>query len=261
MSHRPDPAAVWLGILLRQFPELHRELAPSRGARPLDAPRSGRRTAPAAPIRLFVSDTIRDITDGVVELEEAVCEKLRLPRPPRGTVLERLRRLVGLLDRIAARPVLAEHVRGEARRMARRCSTALGDGEAPVRVSGRCPYCDSVSLRVFPQHEAVLCVNPGCRCATAECGCRTDEAHRHSWVRAKWEELAQAADGDLAELTSAQDAEAAPGQTAEAPERAGARPGAAPAAAHAVAGAAHAVAGAAHAAAEAAADDATGGAR
>ncbi|WP_438292254.1 hypothetical protein [Streptomyces sp. HUAS TT7] len=207
MSHRPDPAAVWLGILLRQFPELHQELAPGRGTRPLDAVRSGRPTAPAAPIRLFISDTIRDITDGVVELEEAVTEKLRIPRPPRGTVEQRLARLIGLLDEVAARPILAEHVRGEARRMARRCSLALGDAESPVRVGGRCPHCDSVSLRVFPHRETVLCVNPGCRCAEAECGCRTDAAHRHSWVRADWQRLAEATDGDLAELTAAQDAE------------------------------------------------------
>lgn len=81
-ASRPDRAAVWLGILLRQFPELARELAPSRTARPSSGGRPTR-TAPAAPIRLFVSDTIRDVTDGVVELEEAVCEKLRLPRPGR----------------------------------------------------------------------------------------------------------------------------------------------------------------------------------
>ncbi|MEV6724564.1 hypothetical protein AB0M94_26945 [Streptomyces xanthochromogenes] len=205
MSHRPDPAAVWFGILLRQFPELHQELAPSRGARPLGGGHSGRPTAPAAPIRLFVSDTIRDITDGVVELEEAVCEKLRLPRPPRGTVLDRLGRLVALLDRVAERPVLAEHVRGEARRMARRCSLALGDAESPVRVGGRCPHCDSVSLRAFPHRETVLCVNPGCRCATSDCGCRTDAAHRHAWARTEWQDLAETTAGDLAELTSALD--------------------------------------------------------
>ncbi|MFF4184453.1 hypothetical protein ACFYZ9_14790 [Streptomyces sp. NPDC001691] len=206
MSNRPDPAAVWLGVLLRQFPELHQELAPSRGARPPGTGHSGRPTAPGAPIRLFVSDTIRDITDGVVELEEAVREKLRLPRPPRGTVEQRLARLIGLLDQVAAHPVLAEHVRGEARRMARRCSLALGDTESPVRVGGRCPHCDSVSLRVFPHRETALCVNPGCRCADTECGCLTDVAHRHSWPRAAWHRLAEATNGDLSELTAAQEA-------------------------------------------------------
>ncbi|MEV0260891.1 hypothetical protein AB0I49_06025 [Streptomyces sp. NPDC050617] len=205
---RPDAAGVWLGILLRQFPELSRELAPSRTARPSltgGGARSGRPAAPGAPIRLFISDTIRDITDGVVELEEAVCEKLRVPRPKRGTVEQRLTRLLSLLDRVSAQPVLAEHVRGEARRMARRCSLALGDAETPVRVSGRCLHCDSVSLRVFPHRETVLCVNPGCRCADPACTCHTDARHRHSWVRAEWRQLAEATDGDLAELTAAQD--------------------------------------------------------
>ncbi|MET9642296.1 hypothetical protein [Streptomyces syringium] len=205
---RPDPAGVWLGILLRQFPELSQELAPRRTARPSltgGGGRGGRPTAPGAPIRLFISDTIRDITDGVVELEEAVCEKLRVPRPQRGTVEQRLTRLLGLLDRVSAQPVLAEHVRGEARRMARRCSLALGDAETPVRVSGRCLHCDSVSLRVFPHRETVLCVNPGCRCSDPVCTCRTDARHRHSWVRAEWRQLAEATDGDLTELTAAQD--------------------------------------------------------
>ncbi|MCA6094977.1 hypothetical protein LE181_22740 [Streptomyces sp. SCA3-4] len=205
-SRRPDRAGVWLGILLRQFPELGRELAPSRTARPALAPGGrGSRTAPAAPIRLFISDTVRDITDGVVELEEAVCDKLRLPRPPRGTVEARLTRLIAALDRISGDPDLAEHVRAEARRMARRCSLALGDAETPVRVRGRCPHCDSVSLRVFPHRETVLCVNPGCCCEDPACACRTDARHRHAWVRSEWRRLAEATDGDLTEMAAAQD--------------------------------------------------------
>ncbi|WP_171167484.1 hypothetical protein [Streptomyces sp. I05A-00742] len=188
---RPRSAAVWLGILLRQFPELSQELAPSRTAAPSPTGRATR-SAPGTAIRLFVSDTIRDITDGVIELEEAVCEKLRTPRPRRGTVEQRLTRLIGLLDRASADPVLAEHIRAEARRMARRCSLALGEAEAPVRVRGRCEHCGSVSLRVFPQREAVLCVNPGCRCGNASCACRTDAGHRHSWARAEWLDPAEA---------------------------------------------------------------------
>ncbi|GAA2715902.1 MULTISPECIES: hypothetical protein [Streptomyces] len=206
MTPRPDRAAVWLGILLRQFPELVRELAPSRAARPSPAGRT-RSTSPSAPIRLFVSDTLRDITDGVVELEEAVCERLRVPKPPRGSVEQRLTRLIALLDRVGAHPdpSLAEHVRSEARRMARRCSLALGDVETPVRVHGRCLHCDSVSLRVFPHRETVLCVNPGCRCADAQCRCHSDGGHRHAWVRAEWQQLADAVEADPAELTAAQD--------------------------------------------------------
>ncbi|KNB50117.1 hypothetical protein [Streptomyces caatingaensis] len=201
----PDSAAVWLGVLLRQFPELGRELAPGRTSAPSPLGRRGGTAGPSLPIRLFVSDTIRDISDGVVELEEAVCEKLRLPRPRRGTVEQRLTRLLGLLDEVATDPVLAGHVRAESRRMARRCSLALGDAETPVRVRGRCVHCDSVSLRVFPHRETVLCVNPGCRCADPACRCHADAGHRHSWVRAEWRRLAEETEGDLAELTAAQD--------------------------------------------------------
>lgn len=208
-----DNAALWIGLLLQQFPELAVELAPGRGAIPAHrttpapppADLAGRLreeraealllqqahglVAPghsAAPLRLHISDTIRDITDGVVELEEAVRDRLGLPRVRRAPVPERLRRIVGLLDGIAADPVLAAHVRDETRRMARRCARALGDTETVVRVSGRCPWCDSVSLRAFPDRAAVLCVNPACRCTDPDCGCHDDPAYRHTWDEGEW---------------------------------------------------------------------------
>ncbi len=118
---------------------------------------------------------------------------------------QRLTRLIAGLDRIGDDPVLAEHVRAEARRMARRCSLALGDAETPVRVRGRCPHCDSVSLRVFPHRETVLCVNPGCRCADPACACHSDARHRHAWARPQRRGLAEATEGDLAEMAAAQD--------------------------------------------------------
>ncbi|MEV1067856.1 hypothetical protein [Streptomyces sp. NPDC050263] len=201
-----------MSTLLRQFPELSTELVPGRttpaprpsvprppadlGARlreereeqlllqqrhGLVAPGHG-----AAPLRLHVSDAIRDITDGVLELEEAVRDRLGLSRPRRAPVPERLRRIASLLDRIAADPVLAAHVRDETRRMARRCARALGDTETVVRVAGRCPWCDSVSLRAFPDRGAVLCVNPACRCPEPDCGCHDDPAYRHTWDEGEW---------------------------------------------------------------------------
>ncbi|MEU6141392.1 hypothetical protein ABZ848_13610 [Streptomyces sp. NPDC047081] len=198
-------------MLAQQFPELSTELAPGRAGA---APRSSAHPAPeygaelrrereeallfhqrhglavpghsAAPLRLHISDTIRDITDGVVELEEAVRERLGLPRARRATVPERLRRMAGLLDDIAADPVLAAHVRDESRRMARRCARALGDTETVVRVSGRCPWCDSVSLRAFPDRGGVLCINPACRCTVPDCGCHDDPAYRHTWDEGEW---------------------------------------------------------------------------
>ncbi|KUN85356.1 hypothetical protein AQJ66_14150 [Streptomyces bungoensis] len=205
-------AALWIGTLLQQFPELAVELVPGRSApahRPAPPPppadlagrlRAEREEAlllqqrhglvapghSAAPLRLHISDTLRDVTDGVVELEEAVRERLGLPRARRAPVPERLRRIAGLLDAVAADPVLAAHVRDETRRMARRCARALGDTETVVRVPGRCPWCDSVSLRAFPDRGAVLCVNPACRCADPLCGCHDDPAYRHTWDEDEW---------------------------------------------------------------------------
>ncbi|MFS0696586.1 hypothetical protein [Streptomyces nitrosporeus] len=222
-------AALWIELLLRQFPELLHELAPARrspsapppdGARPHAArgrTRAEREEAlrveqahgltpsgPAtAPLRLHVSDTIRDITDGVVELDEAVHDRLRLPRPRRAQVPERLLRVAALLGRASEDAVLAAHIRDETRRMARRCTRALGAAEPVVRVSGRCPWCDSVSLRAFPARRAVLCVNPACRCADRDCDCRTDPAHRHTWTQSAWVRLAEESGADLGELAGA----------------------------------------------------------
>ncbi|MFR9789620.1 hypothetical protein ACL07V_13240 [Streptomyces sp. MB22_4] len=205
-------AALWIGLLLQQFPELSTELAPGRATpspRPVPPPppdlaarRHEERTeallleqrhglvAPgysAAPLRLHISDTIRDLTDGVVELEEAVRDRLGLPRARRAPVLERLRRIAALLDDVAGDAVLSAHVRDETRRMARRCARALGDTETVVRMPGRCPWCDSVSLRAFPDRGAILCINPACRCADPLCGCHDDPSYRHAWEEGEWE--------------------------------------------------------------------------
>lgn len=213
--------AVWISTLISQFPELAEELVPGRGRggngaadglaqvsaaqreRAARLREEERRDAllvqqrhglavpgrSAAPLRLHISDTIRDVTDGVVELDEAVHAKLRLPRPRRADVPQRLRRIADLLGDIAAHPVLARHVRDEARRMARRVAHALGDTETLVRLPGRCPWCDSVSLRSAPAHATVLCVNPACRCDDAGCGCHDDPAYRHVWPQDAWDAL------------------------------------------------------------------------
>ncbi|WP_149183946.1 hypothetical protein [Streptomyces sp. TRM49041] len=183
-------AAFWIETLLRQHPELLTELAPSRRSPSTPGPRRGgsgaRASGGTAPLRLHVSDTIRDITDGVVELDEAVHDRLRLPRPRRAQVPQRLTRVAGLLDHAGGDPVLVTHIRDEARRMARRCSRALGEAEPVVRVEGRCPWCDSVSLRAFPARRSVLCVNPACHCGDELCDCRTDPAYRHAWPEEEW---------------------------------------------------------------------------
>lgn len=223
-------AARWIDILRLQFPELLEELAPGRpggGARSrplLDAAtlralaerdRVERAEAlrgeqlgiaplgaGSAPVRLHASDAIRDITDGVVELEEAVREKLGLGRPPRADVPRRLGRIAALLADLADEPVLARHVLDECRRMARRCGRTLGDPETLVRLDGRCPWCDSVSLRVMPARRTVLCVNPGCRCTDGECPCARDPAHRHTWTEAHWARLATESGADADEIAA-----------------------------------------------------------
>ncbi|MEU6389785.1 hypothetical protein [Streptomyces sp. NPDC046939] len=170
MTTRRTPASgatgsrLWISTLIRQFPELVEELVPSTGGRLRERPGpSSGSGGGAAPVRLYVSDAVRDITDGVCELEEAVRERLGLRPVPAAPVPVRLRRIAGLLDRVDADPVLAAHVEEETRRMAHRCARVLGDTEQMVRLPGRCPRCDSVSLRAFPERAEVRCVNPACR--------------------------------------------------------------------------------------------------
>ncbi|MGW7613753.1 hypothetical protein ACWGKW_42305 [Streptomyces sp. NPDC054766] len=153
---------VWITSLLRRFPELVAELVPAAHGGLRERRGGGPVGGTGAPVRLHVSDALRDITDGAVELEEAVRERLGLRPVPPASVPVRLRRIAGLLERIAPDPVLAAHVEDETRRMAARCARALGDPEQMVRLPGRCPACDSVSLRAFPERAEVRCVNPPC---------------------------------------------------------------------------------------------------
>ncbi|WP_328911029.1 hypothetical protein OG230_16770 [Streptomyces sp. NBC_00234] len=161
-------SALWIASLARRFPELLEELVPGTGGGLRERRGGGRTAGTTAPVRLYVSDAIRDITDGVVELEEAVRDRLGLRRLAAAPVPARLRRIAGLLEEIGRHPDLAAHVEDEVRRMARRCARALGDPEQLVHVAGRCPACDSVSLRAFPERAMVMCVNPACRRALQE---------------------------------------------------------------------------------------------
>ncbi|NEA50893.1 hypothetical protein [Streptomyces sp. SID10815] len=213
MTHhavRQDTArtARWIDVLARQFPDLLAELAPGGGRPGITAgrSRSSGGGSGSAPVRLHVSDALRDITDGVIELEEAVRDRLGLGRAPRAGVPERLRRLARLLDRVADHPDLARHVLDECRRMARRGGRVLGAQEAMVRVDGRCPWCDSVSLRALPAGRVVLCVNPGCRCTAPGCACADDAGHRHSWEESAWARLADDSGADAAAITALVDA-------------------------------------------------------
>ncbi|WDM15013.1 hypothetical protein J3S85_27985 [Streptomyces lavenduligriseus] len=208
-SHQDIARATrWIDLLVRLFPELLTELAPG-GRRPASTAGRSRGAggrADSAPVRLHVSDALRDITDGVVELEEAVRDKLGLGRPTRAGVPERLHRIERLLDRVADHPVLTRHVLDECRRMVRRANRALGVPEPMVRVDGRCPWCRSVSLRALPAGRTILCVNPGCRCTDPRCACAEDAGHRHRWAESAWAELALASGADADGITELVDA-------------------------------------------------------
>lgn len=154
--------STWIKSLTTGFPALLAELAPAAGGS-VAGVRGAVRTGGSAPIRLHVSDAVRDITDGVVELEEAVNERLGFSPPSPAPVIARLKRINTVLDRVGTDPGLAAHVESETRRMARRLARTLGDPEQLVRIPGRCPGCASVSLRVFPERAVVMCINPVCR--------------------------------------------------------------------------------------------------
>lgn len=165
-----ERAALWIDSLRRRYPLLLEELAPGTGRTFREVRGGGPAASAVAPVRLYVSDALRDIGDGVVELEEAVRDRLGLRRITAAPVPVRLRRLAELLDAVRDIPDLAAHVEEETRRMARRCARALGDPEQLVRLPGRCPACDSVSLRAFPERGVAMCVNPPCRHVLDELG-------------------------------------------------------------------------------------------
>lgn len=143
-----------------------------------------------APIRLEVVDAERVIVSGLIIVEGTVCEWLGLTPADAAAPVERINRLVGLLDRIAAFPDLARWVLAEVRRLNRVAGRAVGDVEEVRRIDGRCPVCASRSLRAYPEREVIACVNPGCQCADDACPC--DRGFRHMWAFDQWAELAAA---------------------------------------------------------------------
>jgi hypothetical protein len=154
-----------------------------------------------APLDLRVLDVLADITVAVAELEDAACDKLGLTPVTGATTTERIGRLVGLLDRIAAHPDLAEHVEAEAVRLDRAASRALGDAEPVHRLDARCPICDSKSLRALPERELVLCISTACVCDREDCPCHRPRPVRHRWPYSQWPWLAQVLAEDLGEAS------------------------------------------------------------
>lgn len=152
-----------------------------------------------APLRIDVLDTAVDITHAVAELEDAVCDRLGQTPLAGATTAQRITRLVGLLDRIAEQRDLAEHVEVEAHRLAQRARLALGDVEPVNPLDARCPICDAMSLRAFPERDVVVCINPDCRCDQDDCPCHRPRPRRHRWPATEWEWLAQVLAGGLGE--------------------------------------------------------------
>ncbi|MEU8055697.1 hypothetical protein [Microbispora bryophytorum] len=150
-----------------------------------------------APLNVGVLDAKVDVFDSVKELEEAVCDRLGLT-PLVGhndgvyairSAEDRISRIIGLLDRIVADEDLAEHVRAESARLSRRTRQALGEDEPVYKIKARCPVCDSLSLRAFPDREIVVCVNSRCACDDDTCPCHAARPVRHRWLYDQWPDL------------------------------------------------------------------------
>jgi len=149
-----------------------------------------------APLRLDVLDWATHIHNGVTELEEAVCDRLQLAPLAGATSEGRINRLVGLLERISRNSDLAEHVTDEVVRLRRLAGRAIGDNERVARIDARCPICDCLSLRAFPDRGVVVCVSRSCRCSDQACPCWWEPSRNHRWPEERWMVLALAIGAD-----------------------------------------------------------------
>lgn len=153
-----------------------------------------------APLDLAVLDAIAGIAGGVIAIETTVCEWLAITPLAGATPQERITRLIGLLSRIEALDELAAWVDTEAARLNRWARRAIGDSEPVHKIRARCPICDAMSLRAFPERETVVCVNDACRCDETGCGCDPEpprRSRRHRWPYEQWPWLAQVLNNDL----------------------------------------------------------------
>lgn len=144
-----------------------------------------------APLRLDVLDAETVIVTGVTGLEATVCGALGLTVLQGADPTARVTRIIGLLDRITEDEQLHDHVHTEARHLRQAAARAVGDIEPVQHLKGRCPVCDCLSLRAFPERELVVCVNPGCHCTAEPCPCSWARPRRHRWTYDQWPWLAQ----------------------------------------------------------------------
>lgn len=150
-----------------------------------------------APLNIGVLDAQVDVLDSVKELEEAVCERLGLTALAGRNdgvyavhlAVSRITRIIGLLDRIVTDRDLSEHVLAESARMSKKSRRALGDDEPVHKIKARCPICDALSLRAFPDREVIVCVNTRCLCDEEACSCHWERPARHRWVFDQWADL------------------------------------------------------------------------
>lgn len=150
-----------------------------------------------APLRIHILDALDAIAAGITELEAAICDRLGLTPLSAETIGHRITRIIGLLDRVAADQDLADHMYNELARLTRVASRALGDVEPVNPIDARCPICDALSLRAFPEREVVVCVNAGCRCGSEGCSCQATPSRRHRWYWGEWPWLAEVLSDEL----------------------------------------------------------------
>lgn len=143
-----------------------------------------------APLDLSVLDARDHSVLAVAELEDAVCDKLGITVLTSANTGQRIARLIGLLDRIAHHDDLAHHVHSESVRLRQMARIALGEAEPVVRITARCLYCDSLSLRAFVERVTIACVNTTCRCDDTDCPCGWEKPQRHVWPYERWPWLA-----------------------------------------------------------------------
>lgn len=146
----------------------------ARGLKPIGAS--------PAPIDLVVPSTLKDVTDDLGDLQDAVLERHAPDMAPAHTTPRRIGRIINLLHRIGADDVLLDHVLSETRRMLARVRYALGESEEVRQLALRCPVCGARSLHELPARGVVVCGNAACRCTAPDCRCADpDRPRRHEW--------------------------------------------------------------------------------
>ena len=144
------------------------------------------------PLRVSVLDQLVQIHAGIREVESCACEWLGLTALAGATTRERIDRIVGLLDRIAALDELAMWVASEAARLNRVARRACGDAEPVHKIDAPCLLCGMYSLRAFPERGLIACMYSECQCGSATCRCyKAPRPGIHKWDETRWKQLAR----------------------------------------------------------------------